>query len=89
MTPQCTIKIQVCNMGMSHFKNCGNNITIVTDAVAFSGAHFGAGTGTIFLDDLGCSGSEQRLTDCSRSSTVSCFSGHNEDAGVRCQGVPL
>ena len=59
----------------------------ITDAVAFSSAHFGAGTGTIFLDGLGCSGSEQQLIDCSRSSTVFCGSGHNEDAGVRCQGM--
>ena len=60
-----------------------------TDSVALNSAHFGAGTGSIFLDGLGCSGSEQRLIDCSRSSTVSCFSGHNEDAGVRCQGMYL
>ena len=58
-----------------------------TDAVAFSRAHFGAGTGTIYLDNVGCTGSETRLIDCSRSTTVSCFSGHSEDAGVRCQGL--
>ena len=57
-----------------------------TDAVAFSSAHFGAGTGTIYLDNVGCTGSETNLTDCSRSSTVSCTYGHMEDAGVRCQG---
>ena len=58
-----------------------------TDAVAFSSAHFGAGTGTIYLDNVGCTGSETNLTDCSRSSTVSCTYGHMEDAGVRCQGM--
>ena len=57
-----------------------------TDAVAFSNAHFGAGTGTIYLDNVGCTGSETNLTDCSSSSTVSCTYGHTEDAGVRCQG---
>ena len=57
-----------------------------TDAVAFSRAHFGAGTVTIYLDDVGCTGSETNLIDCSRSSTVTCYSGHSEDAGVRCQG---
>ena len=60
---------------------------ISTDAVAFSRAHFGAGTGTIYLDNVGCTGSETNLIDCTRSSTVSCFSGHSEDAGVRCQGL--
>ena len=59
------------------------------DAVAFSRAHFGAGTGTIYLDSVGCSGSETNLIDCSRSSTVTCNSGHSEDAGVRCQGMNL
>ena len=58
-----------------------------TDAVAFSRAHFGAGTGEIYLDNVGCTGSETNLIDCSRSSTVSCSSGHAEDAGVRCQGL--
>ena len=58
-----------------------------TDAVPFSNAHFGAGTGMIYLDDVGCNGNEANLNDCSRSSTVSCFGGHSEDAGVRCQGL--
>ena len=59
---------------------------LLTDAVAFSNAHFGAGTGTIYLDDVSCTGSETNLIDCSRSSTVICYRGHSEDAGVRCQG---
>ena len=56
------------------------------DAVEFSSAHFGSGTGSIYLDNVGCSGSESRLIDCSRNSVVSCSNGHLEDAGVRCQG---
>ena len=58
-----------------------------TDAVAFSNAHFGSGSGTIFLDNVGCSGTEASLLDCSYSSgnSVVCSNGHNEDAGVRCQ----
>ena len=60
--------------------------SIPTDAVAFSNAHFGAGAGPIHLDNVDCSGSESNLLDCSSSSTVSCFYGHSEDAGVRCQG---
>ena len=60
---------------------------ILTDPVAFSSAHFGVGTGPIHLDNMGCSGSESSLLDCQRSSSVSCFRGHIEDAGVRCQGM--
>ena len=58
-----------------------------TDAVAFSNAHFGVGTGTIYLDNVGCTGSETNLINCPRSSTVYCRYGHSEDAGVRCQGL--
>ena len=60
--------------------------SIPTDAVAFSSAHFGAGAGPIHLDNVDCSGSESNLLDCSSSSTFSCFYGHSEDVGVRCQG---
>ena len=60
---------------------------MLTDAVAFSRAHFGAGTGTIYLNHVGCSGSETNLTDCPRGLTVSCFGAHTQDAGVRCQGL--
>ena len=58
--------------------------TIPTDAVAFSNAYFGAGTGTIYLDDVSCTGSETNLNNCPQSSTVNCR--HLDDAGVRCQG---
>ena len=63
------------------------HLSVSTDAVAFNNAHFGAGTGTIYLDDVGCTGSETNLIDCSRSSTVRCSRGHLDDAGVRCQGL--
>ena len=57
-----------------------------TDAVAFSTTQFGAGTGPILLDDVYCTGSENNLTDCSRSSFVSCYRTSRRGAGVRCQG---
>ena len=60
-----------------------------TGAVAFTNAHFGAGVGPIYLDNVECSGSESNLTDCSSSSIVYCYRGHSEDAGVRCQGTGL
>ena len=61
-------------------------VLVPTDSVAFRSAHFGAGVGLIHLDDVGCSGSESKLTDCPHSPSVNCYSGHSEDAGVRCQG---
>uniref|UniRef100_A0A3Q0RGG0 SRCR domain-containing protein n=1 Tax=Amphilophus citrinellus TaxID=61819 RepID=A0A3Q0RGG0_AMPCI len=45
-------------------------------------AHFGEGTGEIWLDDVSCSGSESSLTE--GFGTHDC--GHNEDAGVVCSG---
>ena len=58
----------------------------VVDATAYSRAHFGAGTGSIFLDDVSCSGTESRLIDCSHSGVGTHNCGHSEDAGVSCLG---
>ena len=55
------------------------------DAVAFSNAHFGAGIGSQFLDEVSCTGSETMLISCTSSSSIYCSNGHNGDAGVRCQ----
>ena len=68
---------------------CSNNIcqlqAYTTGVIFYSSAHFGQGTGPILLDNLGCSGSESRLVECSYDShTADCS--HSEDAGVRCQG---
>ena len=53
------------------------------DATAHSNAHFGAGTGTIFLDNVACTGEEDMLISCRYdSNTADCF--HSEDAGVTC-----
>ena len=73
-----------------HSTNCDkhtNDAFVLTDAVAFSSAHFGAGTGTIYMDYVGCTGSENNLIDCSRSTSFGCFGSHSQDAGVRCQGL--
>ena len=72
------------NVAVLLFISCS---LVPTDSVAFNGAHFGGGTGAIYLDNVGCTGSESRLFDCSRSSSVTCTYGHTEDAGVRCQGT--
>ena len=65
-----------------------SNLLIYTDPVAFLNSHFGAssGTRTVHLDEVECTGRETNLTDCPRSSTVSCSS-VNSYAGVRCQGL--
>ena len=50
--------------------------------VARSRAFFGQGTGMIFLDDVACTGSETRLSDCTATTQHNCA--HSEDAGVTC-----
>ena len=56
------------------------------DALPLGNAHFGAGSGDILLDNVGCTGSESSLLDCTHDANVICASGHSEDAGVRCHG---
>ena len=56
-----------------------------TGAQAFGSAPFFPGAGPIYLDNVGCTGSEQRLYSCPRPGRVgenNCR--HNEDAGVVC-----
>ena len=53
------------------------------DASAYSGAHFGQGTGPILLNDVTCVGNEGRLVDCRYTAIPNCI--HGEDAGVSCK----
>ena len=54
-------------------------------AVAVSFAQFGQGTGSIWLDQVACAGSEARLAACPANPIGTHDCSHFEDAGVRCQ----
>uniref|UniRef100_M3XUP1 SRCR domain-containing protein n=1 Tax=Mustela putorius furo TaxID=9669 RepID=M3XUP1_MUSPF len=55
---------------------------------ALGKAHFGPGSGNIFLDNLQCSGLERYLGQCAHSGWSEHNCGHHEDAGVICSGSP-
>ena len=61
------------------------DITVMpSTGMALSGAHFGAGSGIIWLDEVKCSGTEQRLEHCRHAGWGNEDCSHHEDAGVRC-----
>ena len=73
------------------FSFCGNVFFFLSGATAYSDAIFGHGSGHILLDNVACIGRESRLLDCPNYGGVGAFSstcGHDDDAGVRCNGMP-
>lgn len=53
---------------------------------AYSNAYFGSGSGPIYLDDVICFGTEERLDQCFSSEWLVHNCRHSEDAGVTCYG---
>ena len=59
---------------------CGNALS------APKSAHFGPGSDPIWLDNVGCTGSEEELALCPHRGLGEHNCEHDEDAGVVCDG---
>lgn len=62
---------------------CGHAVSAPTSA------HFGRGSGPIWLDNVECSGQESALSHCKHPGFGANNCGHGEDAGVICLGKRL
>ena len=60
-----------------------------TDASVLSTAVFGEGEGPVFLDQVHCIGTEEKLLDCSHGGIGhhSCAAEHELDVAIICKGI--
>ncbi|KAI4876034.1 hypothetical protein NFI96_008929, partial [Prochilodus magdalenae] len=62
---------------------CGEAVDALTDA------HFGPGSGPVWMNNVSCSGSESNLKNCKSAGWLEYNCSHSKEAGVMCSGVRL
>ena len=88
MNPQTAVMIILCHSCWEQYIYLWIfHIILFLGAVAVVRAGFGQGTGSIWLDQVACVGTEARLADCPANPIGTHDCSHFEDAGVRCQPV--
>ena len=63
------------------------NFYIHLAGTVYHNAHFGTGSGPIFLDDVQCTSNSSRLLDCPSRPILFHNCLHSDDAGVGCEGL--
>ena len=63
------------------YANC-STFKFIGGQALLGSSGFGAGTGSIHMDEVRCVGSESRLVDCSHTARHNCA--HTEDVSIRC-----
>ena len=63
-----------------------HSVLHASSLLAAHAGRFSRGRGSIFLDNVNCSGTELQLTDCRNRGVGVHYCGHYEDAGVVCIG---
>jgi len=58
-----------------------------TGTVVRTNAYYGRGSGLIMVTNVGCTGEEQSLLNCTHTGYGVTSCGHYEDAGVSCPGI--
>uniref|UniRef100_A0ACB8EVV8 Uncharacterized protein n=1 Tax=Sphaerodactylus townsendi TaxID=933632 RepID=A0ACB8EVV8_9SAUR len=77
------------NWGMEEARVVCRQLGCSTAVLAPGGAHFGQGTGSIWLDDTECKGTELALSQCQSRPWGDNNCHHGEDAGVVCSELRL
>nr|XP_055046940.1 deleted in malignant brain tumors 1 protein-like [Misgurnus anguillicaudatus] len=66
-----------------------NSMGCGTPIAAPTGAFFGQGSGSVWLDDVICSGNEVTLKNCLSNGIGKSSCGHEQDAGVVCRDIKV